>query len=187
MIIETHHVAKRFGRFEAIEDLSLSVPEGAVFALIGPNGAGKTSLINMITGMLTPNAGAFFLGGDDITALAPEARVKRGLARTFQINALFPSLTALDAVTLAVHAETPPGGGYITRVEWDFDGTGAFPFVHAGIDGSARAVDLEITHAFATPGTYFPCVRVTAHRTGDGRDEDGGNNQIVRQCHRSRS
>jgi branched-chain amino acid transport system ATP-binding protein len=108
--LATRGLQKSFGSLVVASDIELHIPHGARYALIGPNGAGKTSLINMITGMLTPNAGAIFLGGDDITALAPEARVKRGLARTFQINALFPSLTALDAVTLAVCEREGLGG-----------------------------------------------------------------------------
>ena len=72
------------------------------YALIGPNGAGKTTLINLITGMLRPDAGEIVLGEEDITSLRPDARVKRGLARTFQINTLFPRLTALESVALAV-------------------------------------------------------------------------------------
>src|SRR5205085_9731110 len=71
-------------------------------ALIGPNGAGKTTLINMMTGMLRPDAGAILLGEHDITALGPEQRVRLGLVRTFQINSLFPHLNPLEAVTLAV-------------------------------------------------------------------------------------
>src|SRR6185437_12745841 len=71
-------------------------------ALIGPNGAGKTTLINLITGTLRPDAGHILLGDEDITALSPDRRVKRGLARTFQINTLFADLDPLEAVTLAV-------------------------------------------------------------------------------------
>jgi ABC-type branched-subunit amino acid transport system ATPase component len=72
------------------------------YALIGPNGAGKTTLINLMTGMLRPDAGQIFLAEQEITALQPAQRVKRGLVRTFQINTLFPHLSALEAVTLAV-------------------------------------------------------------------------------------
>ena len=72
------------------------------YALIGPNGAGKTTLINLMTGMLRPDAGAILLDDADITALAPDQRVRRGLVRTYQINSLFPHLTALESVTLAV-------------------------------------------------------------------------------------
>ena len=72
------------------------------YALIGPNGAGKTTLMNLITGMLRPDSGQVFLGGEEITSLRPDARVKKGLARTFQINTLFPQLSAIEAVALAV-------------------------------------------------------------------------------------
>jgi branched-chain amino acid transport system ATP-binding protein len=84
------------------QDIALAVPQGQRYALIGPNGAGKTTLMNLVTGMLTPDAGQIFLGGEEITALRPDARVKKGLARTFQINTLFPQLSALESVTLAI-------------------------------------------------------------------------------------
>jgi branched-chain amino acid transport system ATP-binding protein len=84
------------------KDIALTLPPGVRYALIGPNGAGKTTLINLITGMLTVDGGEIFLGEEEITRLTPEQRVKRGLARTFQINTLFPHLSALEAVTLAV-------------------------------------------------------------------------------------
>jgi len=101
-VLSTRGLAKRFGSLVVAQDLSLALPRGVRYALIGPNGAGKTTLINLITGMMRPDAGSIFLGEDEITSLAPESRVKRGLARTFQINTLFPSLSALEAVTLAV-------------------------------------------------------------------------------------
>ena len=84
------------------QDIELELPRGVRYALIGPNGAGKTTLINLMTGMLRPDSGQIFLGGNEITALKPELRVRNGLARTFQINSLFPRLTALESVTLAV-------------------------------------------------------------------------------------
>jgi ABC-type branched-subunit amino acid transport system ATPase component len=84
------------------QDIDLDLPRGVRHALIGPNGAGKTTLINLMTGMLKPDAGGILLGGEDITGLRPEARVRRGLARTFQINTLFPQLSALESVALAV-------------------------------------------------------------------------------------
>ena len=84
------------------QDIALELPQGVRYALIGPNGAGKTTLMNLMTGMLAPDSGQIFLGGEEITALRPDTRVKKGLARTFQINTLFPQLSALEAVTLAV-------------------------------------------------------------------------------------
>ena len=95
-------VNKSFGSLVVAADVDLVLPAGVRYALIGPNGAGKTTLINLMTGMLRPDAGRISLGDEDITALAPEQRVQRGLVRTFQINSLFPHLTALESVTLAV-------------------------------------------------------------------------------------
>ncbi len=95
-------VNKSFGSLVVAADVELDLPAGVRYALIGPNGAGKTTLINLMTGMLRPDAGRIFLGDEDITALPPEQRVRRGLVRTFQINSLFPHLTALESVTLAV-------------------------------------------------------------------------------------
>ena len=93
---------KRFGSLVVASDIAFALPRGVRYALIGPNGAGKTTLINLLTGILRPDAGSVFLEADDITPLKPEARVRRGLARTFQINTLFPQLSPLEAVTLAI-------------------------------------------------------------------------------------
>jgi branched-chain amino acid transport system ATP-binding protein len=100
--LATRGLDKSFGSLVVAKDVELTLPRGERYALIGPNGAGKTTLINLMTGMLPPDRGRIFLGGDEITTLAVEARVKRGLVRTFQINTLFPHLTALETVTLAV-------------------------------------------------------------------------------------
>jgi len=100
--LSTRALDKSFGSLVVAKDIALELPQGERYALIGPNGAGKTTLINLITGMLKPDNGQIVLGESDITALAPQDRVKRGLVRTFQINTLFPHLNALEAVTLAV-------------------------------------------------------------------------------------
>ena len=93
---------KSFGSLVVAREIAFELPQGARYALIGPNGAGKTTLINLMTGMLRPDAGHILLGDEEITALPPDRRVSRGLVRTFQINTLFPNLSALEAVTLAV-------------------------------------------------------------------------------------
>jgi branched-chain amino acid transport system ATP-binding protein len=100
--LATRGLSKSFGSLVVARDIALELPVGARYALIGPNGAGKTTLINLMTGMLAPNAGQIMLGGEDITLLEAQERVRRGLARTFQINTLFAGLSALEAVTLAV-------------------------------------------------------------------------------------
>ena len=100
--LSTRGLDKSFGSLVVAKDIALDLPQGERYALIGPNGAGKTTLINLITGMLKPDKGQIFLGDQEITALKPDERVKCGLVRTFQINTLFPHLSALEAVTLAV-------------------------------------------------------------------------------------
>ncbi len=100
--LETHRLAKRFGGLVATDDVTFSLEKGARHALIGPNGAGKTTFVNLLTGVLPPSAGRVLLGGEDITWLKPEARVRRGLVRTFQINQLFADLTPLETLALAV-------------------------------------------------------------------------------------
>jgi branched-chain amino acid transport system ATP-binding protein len=100
--LRTTGLHKSFGSLVVAQDVAITLPPGARYALIGPNGAGKTTLINLITGALRPDSGQILLGQDDITTLEPDRRVKRGLARTFQINTLFPDLEPLEAVTLAI-------------------------------------------------------------------------------------
>jgi branched-chain amino acid transport system ATP-binding protein len=101
-VLATRGLNKRFGSLVVASEIEIALPRGVRYALIGPNGAGKTTLINLMTGMLQPDEGQVLLGGEDITALGPEERVRRGLVRTFQINSLFPNLNPLEAVTLAV-------------------------------------------------------------------------------------
>jgi branched-chain amino acid transport system ATP-binding protein len=100
--LATRGLAKSFGSLVVAGNIEIELPKGVRYALIGPNGAGKTTLINLITGMLRPDAGRILLDDADITALAPDQRVRRGLVRTYQINSLFPHLSALESVTLAV-------------------------------------------------------------------------------------
>jgi ABC-type branched-subunit amino acid transport system ATPase component len=100
--LETRGLAKRFGGLVATSDVSFQLERGARHALIGPNGAGKTTFVNLLTGVLAPSAGQVLLAGEDITGLRPEARVRRGLVRTFQINQLFTDLTPIETLALAV-------------------------------------------------------------------------------------
>jgi branched-chain amino acid transport system ATP-binding protein len=101
-ILETRKLCKRFGALTVAENIDFRLEAGARHALIGPNGAGKTTFVNMLTGRLAPSSGRILLGGDDITGARQDARVKRGLGRTFQINTLFRSLSVLDNVALGI-------------------------------------------------------------------------------------
>jgi len=100
--LETRGLCKSFGALTVADDIDFRLESGARHALIGPNGAGKTTFVNMLTGALPPSSGTIVLGGEDITAMRQAKRVKRGLGRTFQINALFRRLPVLDNVALAV-------------------------------------------------------------------------------------
>jgi ABC-type branched-subunit amino acid transport system ATPase component len=101
-LLELRGLRKRFGGLTVADDVSLTVSPGEIHAVIGPNGAGKTTLINLLTGVLRPSDGAVYLQGADVTTLSPSRRVRRGLARTFQINQLFPDLTPAESLSLAI-------------------------------------------------------------------------------------
>ncbi len=100
--LETRGLCKSFGALQVAASIDFHLERGARHALIGPNGAGKTSFVNLVTGALTPSAGQILVDGAEVTDLPQSARVKRGLARTFQVTALFRRLTALENVTLAI-------------------------------------------------------------------------------------
>ena len=100
--LEARGLMKRFGALVVTDDVSFTLQPGARQALIGPNGAGKTTLINQLTGVLPPSAGQVMLEGQDVTTLSPSARVRRGMSRTFQINQLFPNLTPVESLGLAI-------------------------------------------------------------------------------------
>lgn len=110
--LETIGLEKYFGGLAATRDVSMQLAPGARHALIGPNGAGKTTFINLLTGVLAPSAGAIKLNGEDITRLPVHARVRRGLARTFQINQLFADLSVMETVGLAVSERMGHGADF---------------------------------------------------------------------------
>jgi branched-chain amino acid transport system ATP-binding protein len=97
---------KSFGALVVSDDVTLDVERGQLHAVIGPNGAGKTTLINQISGLADPDAGSIVFEGHDITALPLHQRVRRGLARSFQITSILPGFSVLDNVALAVQARS---------------------------------------------------------------------------------
>jgi branched-chain amino acid transport system ATP-binding protein len=100
--LATEALCKSFGALAVANEIEFRLARGARHALIGPNGAGKTSFVNLVTGAIEPSSGRILLDGEDITHLSQARRVKRGLARTFQINQLFRNLNVLENVTLAI-------------------------------------------------------------------------------------
>ena len=102
MILETKGLTRQFNGFTAVSGIDLRVRRGTIHALIGPNGAGKTTCFNLLTKFLTPTSGQIFFDGREITRAAPAAIARRGVIRSFQISAVFPHLTPVENVTIAL-------------------------------------------------------------------------------------
>ncbi|MBV1698898.1 MAG: ABC transporter ATP-binding protein [Hyphomicrobiales bacterium] len=105
-VLRIKGLCKSFGSLLVNDDVTLDVMPGEMLAVIGPNGAGKTTLINQISGLLPPDAGTIMFDGADVTALPPQARALRGLARSFQITSILPGFSVLENVALAVQARS---------------------------------------------------------------------------------
>ncbi|HEU5194473.1 MAG TPA: ABC transporter ATP-binding protein [Methylomirabilota bacterium] len=101
-ILETKGLTKEFRGFVAVKNVHLRVKRGSIHALIGPNGAGKTTCFNLLTHFLTPTAGRIVFNGRDITGSRPADIARLGLVRSFQISAVFPHLTVLENVRVAL-------------------------------------------------------------------------------------
>src|SRR5271157_1664632 len=101
-ILETEDLTKEFAGFVAVRSINLRVKRGSIHALIGPNGAGKTTCFNLLTKFLTPTRGRIVFDGRDITALKPAEVARLGLVRSFQISAVFPHLTVVENVLIAL-------------------------------------------------------------------------------------
>ena len=101
-IVETRGLTKQFAGFTAVSEVDLRIREGAIHALIGPNGAGKTTVFNLLTKFLEPSRGQIFYQGRDVTRAKPAALAREGMVRSFQISAIFPHLTVLENVRVAL-------------------------------------------------------------------------------------
>jgi len=101
-VLETRNLVKEFKGFTAVDDVNLKIQKGHIHALIGPNGAGKTTVFNLLTKFLIPTRGQILFKGDDITAMKSAAIARKGIIRSFQISAVFPHMTALENVRVAL-------------------------------------------------------------------------------------
>ena len=101
-ILETRNLTKEFKGFAAVSDVNLRIKRGAIHALIGPNGAGKTTVFNLLTKFLSPTTGSIHYNGHDITAEKPAQVARKGMVRSFQISAVFPHLSVLENVRVAL-------------------------------------------------------------------------------------
>ena len=110
IILETQGLTKEFAGFVAVNDVNLQIKRGTIHALIGPNGAGKTTCFNLLTKFLTPTRGRIIYKGQDITRTQPAELPRLGLVRSFQISAVFPHLTVLENVRIALQRQR--GGSF---------------------------------------------------------------------------
>ena len=108
VILEIAGLVKRFGGLTAVDGVSFEVYQGQVIGLLGPNGSGKTTLLNMISGNLRPSAGQITLRGEEIAGLGPHRVARKGVARTFQLVRILPSLSVLENVVCALAFRTEP-------------------------------------------------------------------------------
>jgi len=151
-LLEIHGLGKRFGGLQAVKDLAFTVGEGEIVALIGPNGAGKTTAFALISGFLTPDAGAMRFAGRDLRGLKPHEINALGLARTFQIMRPFPRLSVVRNVmiaTLGRHAEVAEAERR-ARAVLDELGLGAKADLPAGSLTLAERKRLELARALGT-------------------------------------
>src|SRR5437899_3604979 len=145
-ILETEGLSKEFRGFVAVKDVNLRVRRGAIHALIGPNGAGKTTCFNLLTHFLTPTRGRIAFKGRDITGSRPADIARLGLVRSFQISAVFPHLTVLENVRIALQRRR--GGSFdFWRSERALDGLNGralelLEAVGLGTFAGTRAVEL---------------------------------------------
>lgn len=111
-LLEVQALSRRFGAIEALKAIDFAVSAGEVHALIGPNGAGKTTFIHHLSGALQPDHGHVRFAGRDVTRLSMHARVQAGMARSYQITNIFPRLSVLDNVALAVQGRQDAGTNF---------------------------------------------------------------------------
>ena len=135
-VLEARGLLKQFGALLATDNVSFALAPGARQALIGPNGAGKTTLINLLTGVIRPTEGHVLLQGRDITGFSASERVRLGLSRTFQINQLFPHLTPIESLGLAISERNRSGADF-----WRMAGTR--PAIVAEIEDLVTRFGLE--------------------------------------------
>jgi branched-chain amino acid transport system ATP-binding protein len=102
VLLEARNVSKSFGELRALEDVNIAIAAGELVCVIGPNGAGKTTLVNLLTGLLTPTAGDILFMGRSIAGIGPVRLADQGLARSFQLIAIFPQLTVKETICTAL-------------------------------------------------------------------------------------
>lgn len=167
------HLPASFNPSSQPSDRGPASPPAATTRLIDYGGSLEQALRDLMEwvedGTAPPVSTGCTIDDDQRLTLAATATERGGIQPVVRAVANGQTRAEVDRgepVAFAADATAPPGGGTIVRVEWDFDGAGTYPYTHDDVDGTSAALHVETTHAFEAPGTYFPCVRVTAHRDG---------------------
>ncbi len=152
MLLEARHVTKAFGAFKAVDDASATVEKGEILGLIGPNGAGKSTFFNCLSGDTFPTSGTVLFEGKEVTALAPEARARLGIARTFQVPLTFESMSVIDNVMIGAFLRTADAGQARAKAREVVDrvGLGGLADTPAKSLGTPGRKRLEIARALAS-------------------------------------
>jgi branched-chain amino acid transport system ATP-binding protein len=148
VILETRNLTKEFRGFVAVNGVDLRIRRGAIHALIGPNGAGKTTVFNLLTRFLPATSGSVIYQGEDITHLRPAAVARRGLVRSFQISAVFPKLTVLENVRVALQRRLG-NSFYFWRSQRTLsvlDGRALELLAAVDLDGYAHTITVELPY-----------------------------------------
>ena len=167
------HLPASFNPSSPAPDRAPASPPAPTTRLIDYGGSLEQALWDLMEwvedGTTPPSSTGCTIDRDQRLTLAPDATGRGGVQPVVHATANGATRAEVnrgETVAFAAQVSTPPGGGTLIRAEWDFDGTGSFPFAHEGIDGTRASLTVETAHAFDEPGTYFPCVRLTAHREG---------------------
>jgi branched-chain amino acid transport system ATP-binding protein len=148
VVLETRKLTKEFQGFVAVNGVDLRIRRGALHALIGPNGAGKTTVFNLLTRFLPATSGCVIYRGEDITQLRPAAVARRGLVRSFQISAVFPKLTVLENVRVALQRRLGTSFHFwrSQRTLEGLDGRALELLAAVDLDGYAHTVTVELPY-----------------------------------------
>jgi branched-chain amino acid transport system ATP-binding protein len=145
-MLEIRGLAKRFGGFTAVDHVDLAVEPGTIHAVIGPNGAGKTTFFRLLTGILRPTHGTIAFDGHDITGLRPHAVARRGLVQSFQVTNVFPRMTVLESVQIAVLARKRRSWDFVTRYQRRVVREARELLAEVGLTGLADAQAQTLSH-----------------------------------------
>jgi len=146
-MLSIQHLDKRFGGVHATRDVSIDFPDGSLTAIIGPNGAGKTTFFNLISGAFRPDTGKVLFGGRDLVGKSSLEVVRLGMARAFQIAALFPTLTVREAIMAAVTSHIRRSWSFFQRFPLDGSKARTEEIIELlGLEAKANVLSRNLSH-----------------------------------------